>query len=125
MWSEFSPLLTGVGIGLLFVVLERLAPARPRSPARLRRYATDLLHMTVGTQLIQLGTIALLALVLLLPLFAGGAVLAAGDLPWWLQLMLVLLMYAGRVGTITLATSLALGERRMPWRLPEEHPIVG
>ena len=29
------------------------------------------------------------------------------------------------VGLITLATSLALGERRMPWRYPEEHPIVG
>lgn len=41
------------------------------------------------------------------------------------QLMLTLLMYAGRVGTITLAASLALGERRMPYRYPEEHPIVG
>jgi trk system potassium uptake protein len=29
------------------------------------------------------------------------------------------------VGILTLATSLALGERRMPWRYPEEHPIVG
>lgn len=41
------------------------------------------------------------------------------------QLTLVLLMYAGRVGLITLATSLALGERRAAWRYPEEHPIVG
>lgn len=41
------------------------------------------------------------------------------------QLMLALLMYVGRVGTITLAASLALGERRMPYRYPEEHPIVG
>lgn len=41
------------------------------------------------------------------------------------QLVLVLLMYVGRVGTITLATSLALGERRRAWRYPEEHPIVG
>ena len=47
------------------------------------------------------------------------------ELPPAGQLMLILLMYVGRVGTITLATSLALGERRMPWRLPEEHPIVG
>ncbi|MFN4116234.1 MAG: TrkH family potassium uptake protein [Inhella sp.] len=47
------------------------------------------------------------------------------ELPDSGQLMLVLLMYVGRVGTITLATSLALGERRMPWRYPEEHPIVG
>lgn len=41
------------------------------------------------------------------------------------QGMLVLLMLFGRVGTITLATSLVLGERRMPYRYPEEHPIVG
>lgn len=41
------------------------------------------------------------------------------------QLMLVVLMFVGRVGTITLATSLALGERRRAWRLPEEHPVVG
>jgi len=47
------------------------------------------------------------------------------DLPPSGQLMLTLLMYVGRVGTITLATSLAMGERRMPFRFPEEHPIVG
>lgn len=41
------------------------------------------------------------------------------------QLLLTVLMFAGRVGTITLATSLVLGERRMPYRYPEEHPIVG
>lgn len=48
-----------------------------------------------------------------------------GELPPVGQLMLIVLMYVGRVGTITLATSLALGERRMAWRYPEEHPIVG
>ncbi|MGC6373584.1 TrkH family potassium uptake protein [Pseudomonas sp. K2I15] len=47
------------------------------------------------------------------------------ELPTSSQLVLTLLMYAGRVGTITLAASLALGERRMPYRYPEEHPIVG
>jgi len=41
------------------------------------------------------------------------------------QVVLALLMFFGRVGTITLATSLVLGERRMPYRYPEEHPIVG
>ena len=48
-----------------------------------------------------------------------------GNLPETSQLMLTLLMYVGRVGTITLAASLALGEHRMPYRYPEEHPIVG
>jgi len=47
------------------------------------------------------------------------------ELPTSSQLVLTLLMYAGRVGTITLAASLALGEHRMPYRYPEEHPIVG
>lgn len=47
------------------------------------------------------------------------------DLPTSAQLVLTLLMYIGRVGTITLAASLALGEHRMPYRYPEEHPIVG
>ena len=47
------------------------------------------------------------------------------ELPESGQLMLTALMYVGRVGTITLAASLALGERRMPFRYPEEHPIVG
>jgi len=47
------------------------------------------------------------------------------DLPPVGQITLIVLMYAGRVGMITLATSLALGKRRMPWRYPEEHPIVG
>lgn len=47
------------------------------------------------------------------------------QLPASAQLVLILLMFIGRVGTITLATSLVLGERRMPYRYPEEHPIVG
>ncbi|MGE4408813.1 TrkH family potassium uptake protein [Pseudomonas sp.] len=47
------------------------------------------------------------------------------DLPESSQLMLTLLMYVGRVGIITLAASLALGEHRMPYRYPEEQPIVG
>lgn len=46
-------------------------------------------------------------------------------LPLGGQMILALLMFFGRVGTITLATSLVLGERRMPYRYPEEHPIVG
>jgi potassium uptake TrkH family protein len=47
------------------------------------------------------------------------------SLPESSQLMLTVLMYVGRVGTITLAASLALGEHRMSYRYPEEHPIVG
>ena len=51
--------------------------------------------------------------------------LLTAELPPVGQITLIVLMYVGRVGTITLAASLALGEHRMPYRYPEEHPIVG
>jgi potassium uptake TrkH family protein len=47
------------------------------------------------------------------------------DLPAAGQLLLVVLMFAGRVGTITIATALALRHRPRPFRYPEERPIVG
>lgn len=47
------------------------------------------------------------------------------ELPPSGQMMLTLLMYVGRVGTITLAASLAMGHIRAAYRYPEEHPIVG
>jgi trk system potassium uptake protein len=47
------------------------------------------------------------------------------DLPLAGQAVLVVLMFLGRVGTITVATGLALRSRRRPYRFPEERPIVG
>jgi trk system potassium uptake protein TrkH len=41
------------------------------------------------------------------------------------QLILVGLMYIGRVGTVSLAAALALRVRSTPYRYPEERPIVG
>ncbi|MFH5923392.1 TrkH family potassium uptake protein [Roseomonas xinghualingensis] len=41
------------------------------------------------------------------------------------QFILVVLMFLGRVGTITVATGLALRSRQSPYRYPEERPIVG
>lgn len=38
---------------------------------------------------------------------------------------LILLMFIGRVGTITVATALALRPSRRPYRYPQERPIVG
>ncbi|WP_205602434.1 TrkH family potassium uptake protein [Chelativorans alearense] len=48
-----------------------------------------------------------------------------GDLPAAGQLTIIALMFVGRVGTITLASALALQERYVPFRYPEERPIVG
>ncbi|MXP08620.1 TrkH family potassium uptake protein [Pseudoblastomonas halimionae] len=47
------------------------------------------------------------------------------DLPVSAQLVLCVLMFVGRVGTITVATALALGAEPRPFRHPEENPIVG
>ena len=47
------------------------------------------------------------------------------DLPPAGQLVIIALMFIGRVGTITVATALALGGQPRPYRYPEENPIVG
>jgi Trk-type K+ transport system membrane component len=47
------------------------------------------------------------------------------ELPPAAQYLLAALMFAGRTGTITFASALALRERRRLYRLPEERPIVG
>lgn len=43
----------------------------------------------------------------------------------WGHVVLVVLMFLGRVGPITLASALALRERSRRYELPEERPIVG
>jgi potassium uptake TrkH family protein len=46
-------------------------------------------------------------------------------LPEPAQVVVVIMMYVGRVGTITVASALALSTRRRLYRYPEERPIVG
>lgn len=41
------------------------------------------------------------------------------------ELILVVLMFTGRLGPLLLAAALALQERRLKYRLPEERPIIG
>ncbi|MGV0156309.1 TrkH family potassium uptake protein [Rhodococcus sp. GB-02] len=47
------------------------------------------------------------------------------DLPPSGQVVLIALMFLGRLGPITLASALALRERERRYELPEERPIVG
>ena len=47
------------------------------------------------------------------------------DLPPIAELTLMVLMFVGRVGTITVATALAYKSRHHHYHLPEERPIVG
>lgn len=92
--------------------------------------------LVLGSVLVALGTLVLLRLtdfptdqvifeVISAFSTTGLSTGITAQLPAAGQLVLLVLMFVGRVGTITLAASLVLGERRMPYRYPEEHPIVG
>jgi Trk-type K+ transport system membrane component len=90
----------------------------------------------LGVGLVAAGTLALLALttysleqVLFETISAFATVgLSTGitpAMPAPAQAVLIVLMFVGRVGTITVASALALSERRARYRYPEERPIVG
>lgn len=51
--------------------------------------------------------------------------LTSNDLPDAAKYVLAATMWAGRVGTVTLAAALAASQRRQLYRRPEERPIVG
>jgi trk system potassium uptake protein TrkH len=58
----------------------------------------------------------------------GTAGLTTGitaELPVASQNILILLMFLGRTGPITLASALARREREPRYRYPEERPIIG
>ncbi|MGC9665666.1 TrkH family potassium uptake protein [Planosporangium sp. 12N6] len=90
----------------------------------------------LGVALVFAGTLTLLALTSYPPgplLFEAISAFATVGLSTGLtpalppaaKLVLVLLMFLGRVGTITVATGMALRSRHRLYRLPEERPIVG
>ncbi len=54
-----------------------------------------------------------------------SAGLTSNDLPDSAKYVLAATMWAGRVGTVTLAAALAASQRRQLFRRPEERPIVG
>lgn len=84
-WQSY---VTVAVIGLVFIALEHLRPARRPPGFTLRRYLTDLLHLSLGGLAIRLGTTAALALVL----DALGRPLGSSTLPVWLQLIAVLVV---------------------------------
>nr|WP_132878489.1 potassium transporter TrkG [Tamaricihabitans halophyticus] len=105
-----------------------------RLPSALQRQALTVALLGVGV--VMAATAALLVLtpftldqVLFESVSAFGTVgLSTGitaDLPPAGQLIIVLLMFIGRLGPITLASALALRERARRYELPEERPIVG
>ncbi len=134
----------GVKVGTVMVlVLMLLAEIRGRADAEAfgRRVGTAVQRQAItvlflGSTVVVAGTLVLLHttdhamdLVVFEVISAFGTVgLSTGitaELPPVAQLTLALLMYAGRVGTVTLAAALALSSRDVPHRYPEEYPIVG
>ncbi len=91
----------------------------------------------LGVALVAGGTLALIALTDDVPfdraLFEVTSAFATvglstgitASLPPAAQLVLVVLMYVGRVGTIAVGTAVALNTRPRLYRYPEERPIVG
>lgn len=47
------------------------------------------------------------------------------QLPPGAQIILIALMFTGRVGTVTLAAAMAMHARQRPYRFPKERPIIG
>ncbi len=113
----------------------------PDSVAFRRRICPDVQRQAVTIVLMAVGSVSLALLVLasfveapverlmfeVISAFAtvGLSTGLAADMPPAGQLVLVVMMYVGRVGTVALATALALKVRTTPFRYPEERPIVG
>ncbi|WP_238148868.1 TrkH family potassium uptake protein [Serinicoccus sediminis] len=98
------------------------------------RQALSVALLAVG--LVITSTITLMILTDLPPLDLGFEVVSAfatvglstgitASLPPSAQLVLMVLMFLGRLGPITVAAALALNTRHRHYRLPEERPIVG
>jgi Trk-type K+ transport system membrane component len=134
----------GVKVGtvmILLVIVVAEVLGRPDAEAFGRRVsaATQRQAITVlvlASACVSIGTLAILAVsdhavdrVIFEVISAFGTVgLSTGitsELPPFAQGVLIALMIIGRVGTVTLAVALSLGERRQTYRYPEETPLVG
>jgi trk system potassium uptake protein len=126
---------------LAFVIWAELR-GEPDVTIRHRRIAeaTQRQAVTVallGVALVAAGTMGLIALTDHVPLDralfeATSAFATVGlstgitpTLPPSAQVLLSVLMYVGRVGTIAVGTAIALNTRRRMYRYPEERPLVG
>ena len=123
-----------------FVVLSEIRGDRD-SVAFRRRICPDVQRQAVTVALTAVGVVSLALLVLasfvkapverimfeVISAFAtaGLSVGLAAQMPPAGQLILILVMYVGRVGIVSLAASLAVPSRYAPIRYPEEKPIVG
>ena len=124
---------------VLMVVAEARGDRDVNSGARRIPEKTQRSAVAIATAYILLATIGLMILTALTEFELGALILetvsalatvglSTGityDMPVGGQLVLIALMFIGRLGAMTLATALALRSSRLPYRLPEGHPIVG
>ncbi len=125
---------------LAFVIWSQVR-GEPDTTVANRRISGQTQRQALTVALLGIGAVAVGALVILVAtdydldvvLFesvaafstAGLSTGITADLPEVAQVTLMVLMFVGRVGTITVASALALRSRRRHYRLPEERPIVG
>lgn len=123
-----------------FVILAEIR-GEPDVPVGGRRIADAVQRQALTVALLAVGlvvcSIVLVMMVTDLPaLDVGFEVVSAfatvglstgitADLPASAQLILMALMFIGRVGSITVASALAVNTRHRHYRLPQERPIVG
>jgi trk system potassium uptake protein TrkH len=134
----------GIKVGtfiILILIVWAEVRGEPDSVAFGRRVARDAQRQAVTIALMAVGMVCTGTLLLLslsdLPLrdavfetisaFAtvGLSTGVTPTLPPAAQVLIIVLMFVGRVGTITVAAALALRGRQNPFRYPEERPIVG
>ncbi|MGI8625752.1 MAG: TrkH family potassium uptake protein [Geodermatophilaceae bacterium] len=103
-------------------------------PTSVQRQALTVVLISVGVIVIStLLILAITGLSLDIVLFetisafatVGLSTGATASMPPAAQVILAILMFAGRLGPITLASALATRERNRRYRFPEERPIVG
>jgi potassium uptake TrkH family protein len=126
---------------LAFVIWAELR-GEPDVTIRNRRVAEEAQRQAItvallGVALVAVGTMGLIALTDHVPfdraLFEATSAFATTglstgitpSLPPSAQMLLVVLMYVGRVGTIAVGTAIALNTRKRLYRYPEERPLVG
>jgi len=130
----------GTFVILLLIIIAEVR-GEPDSVAFGRRVSSEVQRQAVAVVLLAVGMVGAGTLLLLsitglalrdalfetISAFAtvGLSTGITGDLPPSGQALIVALMFVGRVGTITVATALALRSRKNPYRYPEERPIVG
>jgi len=138
--STAGGIKVGTFVLLFYVMLNEVRGERDVEVAD-RRIGPRTLRqaLTVGLLAIGLVLVATLVLMLLEPLRLNEAMfevvsafgtvgLTAGvtpELGGAAQVLLVLVMFLGRVGPVTLVSALALRERPHLYRLPEGRPIIG